>query len=129
MFFCFTFCFCDHIVDLTRYSFSWRALFRRFRATTGVASRWLNLLRSVSSEGFGRLRYYRTIRRRLDTDPQFDPYFEQESAELPRFFVDLVRKDLGRFWKWLPEGALSHDPLAYLKSQRSSPAFTAVGAV
>ena len=39
--------FYDHVVDLSRYSFSWHALFRRFRATTGVASRWLNLLRSV----------------------------------------------------------------------------------
>src|SRR5207248_2321913 len=71
--------FYDRVVDLCRYSFSWRSLFNRFRATSGVVSRWLNLLRSVSTEGFGRMRYYATIRRRLDNDPQFDPFFEQES--------------------------------------------------
>jgi len=27
-----------------------------------------------------------------------------------------VKKDLGTMWRWLPEGALNHDPHAYLKS-------------
>jgi hypothetical protein len=111
--------FYTHVLDLTRYSFSWPAIFRRFRATTGVAPRWMNLLRAVSTEGFGRLRYHREIRKRLDSDRQFRPYFEQETAELPRFYVDLVRKDLGPLWGWLPEGALYHDPNAYLRSERS----------
>jgi hypothetical protein len=30
-----------------------------------------------------------------------------------------VRRDLGLLWEWLPEGALYHDPTAYLKSERS----------
>ena len=93
--------------DLTRYSFSWRALVNRFRANRGVVPRWMNLLRSVSTEGFGRLRYYREIRRRLDRDPEFGPYFAQASARLPRFYADLVRKDLGPLWDWLPDGALA----------------------
>jgi hypothetical protein len=109
--------FYGHVIDLTRYSFSWRLLGRRFRATTGVVPRWMNLLRAVSTEGFGRLRYYREIRQRLDCDRQFRPYFEQETTELPQFYVDLVRKDLGPLWRWLPKGALYHDPNAYLKSQ------------
>src|SRR5262249_48937688 len=87
--------FYDRVVDLTRYSFSWRALFRRFRATSGFVPKWMNLLRAVSTEGFGRLKYYREIRRRLDADRQFRPYFEQDSAELPRFYTEMVRKDLG----------------------------------
>ena len=33
---------------------------------------------------------------------------------------DLVRKDLGPLWEWLPEGGLNHDPYAYLKSERSA---------
>jgi hypothetical protein len=111
--------FYDHVIDLTRYSFSWRVLLRRFRATAGVVPRWMNLVRAVSTEGFGRLRYYREVRRRLDHDRQFRPYFEQETAELPRFYVDLVRRDLGPLWHWLPPGALDHDPCAYLKSERS----------
>ena len=39
--------------------------------------------------------------------------------EIPRFYLDLVRKDLGLLWEWLPKGALDHDPNAYSKSDRS----------
>jgi hypothetical protein len=81
----------------------------------------MNLVRAVSTEGFGRLKYHREIRERLDSDRQFRPYFEQEKTELPRFYVDLVRKDLGPLWGWLPEGALHHDPNAYLKSEGERP--------
>jgi hypothetical protein len=111
--------FYDHIIDLTRYSFSARTIFRRFLATQGVTSRWLNLVRAVSTEGFGRAGYYRQIRDRLDTDPQFSPYFEQESGALPQFYIEIVRQDLGALMQWLPEGALDHDPNAYLKSEQS----------
>jgi len=46
----------------------------------------MNLVRAVfDGEGFGRARYHREIRDRLDTDPQFLPYFEQESSVLPQF--------------------------------------------
>lgn len=109
--------FYDHVVDLVGYSFSWRTIARRFWATPGINPRWMNVLRAVSTEGFGRLRYYREIRRRLDADAEFAPYFAQETTNLPRFYVDLVRKDLGPLWEWLPPGALFHDPYAYLKSQ------------
>ena len=74
----------DQIIDLTRDSFSTRAIFRRFLATQGVTARWMNLVRAVSTEGFGRAKYYREIRDRLDTDPQFLPYFEQGSSVLPQ---------------------------------------------
>jgi hypothetical protein len=113
--------FYDHVVDLIRYSFSRRVIVASWRATTGMPSRWMNLLRAVSTEGFGRLKYNRTIRHRLDADPQFRPFFEQETSELPQFCVDLVRRDLGRLWECLPQGALHHDPNAYLKSQRKQP--------
>jgi len=112
--------FYEHVIDLTRYSFSSRAIIRRFLATQGMTSRWLNLVRAVSTEGFGRLKYYREIRTRLDTDRQFSPYFEQETGELPEFYTDLVRRDLGPLWDWLPAGGLSHDPYSYLKSQPSA---------
>lgn len=109
--------FYKHVIDLTRYSFSWPALLHRFRATRGIDSRCMNLVRAVSSEGFGRLKYHREVRRRLDADRQFAPFFDQQTTELPQFYVDLVRKDLGPLWQWLPAGALYHDPYAYLKSQ------------
>lgn len=109
----------DHVIDLTRYSFSARAIRRRFTATTGATARWMNLVRAISTEGFGRVRYYREIRARLDTDPEFSPYFEQESSALPRFYQNIVRSDLGPLVEWLPEGGLYHDPNAYLKSESS----------
>jgi hypothetical protein len=110
--------FYDNVINLTRYSFSWEAILRRFRATQGPTSRFMNLVRAVSTEGFGRIRYHTDIRRRLDEDRQFRPYFEQETSELPQFYLDLVRRDLGLLWEWLPEGALYHDPNAYLESER-----------
>jgi hypothetical protein len=110
--------FYDHIISLVGYSFSWRAVGRRLLATSGVVPRWMNLVRAVSTEGRGRLKYYREIRRRLDSDQQFRPYFEQETTALPRFYVDMVRRTLGPLWQWLPDGALHHDPHAYLKAAR-----------
>jgi hypothetical protein len=118
--------FYDKIIDLTRYSFSWRTITRRLRSTEGLTSRYINLLRAVSTEGFGRLRYHREVRERLDHDRQVQRYFEQETTELPRFYYGLVRKDLGQLWDWLPEGALHHDPNAYLKSERRRTALVGV---
>jgi hypothetical protein len=112
--------FYDHVIELTRYSFSARSIVRRFRATQGMTSRWLNFVRAVSTEGYGRLKYYKEIRARLDTDERFSPYFEQESDELPEFYSDLVRRDLGTLWGCLPAGGLNHDPCSYLKSERSA---------
>jgi len=112
--------FYDQVIGLTRHTFSWRAIGNRFRATEGVAPRLMNVVRAVSSEGFGRLAYYREVRRRLDSDREVQHYFDQESAELPEFFVRQIRKDLGPLWEWLPTGALDHDPNAYLKSEGSS---------
>ena len=77
----------------------------------------MNVLRAVSSEGFGRAKYYTKVRELLDSDRQFRAYFEGETTELPTFFSDRVRNDLGPLWEWLPEGALEHDPNAYLRSE------------
>src|SRR5262249_42544930 len=87
--------FYDQVIDLTRYSFAAGAIARRFWATSGMTARWLNVVRAVSTEGFGRLNYYREIRARLDRDPQFSPYFEQQTGELPAFYLGMVQKDLG----------------------------------
>jgi hypothetical protein len=111
--------FYERVIDLTQYSFSARAIFRRFLATQGVTARWMNVVRAVSTEGFGRVKYYQEIRNRLDSDPQFLPYFEHQSSELPQFYADQVRKDLGPLWEWLPEGGLEHDPNAYLKTEQA----------
>ena len=109
--------FYDRVIDMTKYTFSWRAIFRRYRAIQATIPRWMNVVRAVSSEGFGRIKYYTALRHRLDTDLPLRRYFEQETTELPQFFVDRVRKDLGPLWDWLPQGALYHDHKAYLKAE------------
>jgi hypothetical protein len=105
--------FYDEVIGLTRYTFSPRAILRRFRATRTFIPRWMNVVRAVSSEGFGRLEHYGRLRRRLDTDRQVERYFEQETTELPEFYAEQIRRDLGPLWEWLPPGALTHDPNAY----------------
>ncbi len=113
--------FYDHVIGLTRYTFSGRAIVNRFRATTAPIPRWMNVVRAVSSEGFGRIRYHTELRRRLDADPQIRRYFDQDTTEIPQFYVERVRRDLGPLWQWLPEGALYHDHHAYLKSEEAQP--------
>ena len=61
--------FYDQVIGLTDYTFSWRAIANRFRATRTTIPRWMNVVRAISSEGFGRLAYYKDFRRRLDVDP------------------------------------------------------------
>ena len=109
--------FYDRVIDLTRYTFSWRAIGNRFRAAAAALPRWMNVVRAVSSEGSGRLKYYAELRRLLDTDPHMRHYFDRETAELPAFYAEQVRRDLGPLWEWLPAGALDHDPNAYLESE------------
>jgi hypothetical protein len=57
------------------------------------------------------------FRKLLDTDPQFHMFFNGQTASIPSLFTQRVRRDLGSFWNMLPEGALAHDPCAYLRSQ------------
>jgi hypothetical protein len=108
--------FYDHLIDLCRYSFSYRAIYRRFRSNREPIPRGMNVVRAVSSEGFGRIRHHAEVRRRLDTDPEFLPFFNQETTVVPRFYTDRIRRDLGDLWDWLPPGAADHDPNAYLNS-------------
>ncbi len=107
--------FYDRVIELTEYSFSWRAIYRRARGTQRGFSVWMNLIRAISSEGFGRIKYYRTVRRLLDTDRSFRRFFEGETTTVPEFYVQRVKRDLGPLWRHLPEGALWHDPIAYLR--------------
>ena len=109
--------FYDRVIDLARYSFSWRTMARRARGTRAGFPTWLNLIRGVSSEGFGRIRYHTTIRRLLDTDRSLRAFFEGETRTVPAFYVDRIKQDLGSWWDFLPPGALEHDPEAYLARQ------------
>ncbi len=110
--------FYDRLIGLVEHSFSWPSIINRFRNTNSRIPAWMNLMRAVSTEGFGRMRFYRKIRRLLDEDRAFRDYFEGETSVLPEFYMNMVRKDLGKLWEWLPEGALYHDQNAYYKQEQ-----------
>ena len=109
--------FYDRVIDLTRHTFSWRAVARRLRANREAIPRWMNVVRALSSEGHGRTEYYRTVRRLLESDPSVRDYYSARSTELPEFFARRIQRDLGAFWPHLPSGALSHDHYAYLHAE------------
>ncbi len=109
--------FYDFLIDVTKYSYSPRLILRRFVSNGETIPRWLNVVRGLSSERFGRVRYFTEIRRRLEIDRPLRRFFERDTAEIPQYFIDRIRRDLGHFWEWLPEGAITHDPNAYLLSK------------
>ncbi|MFN8653180.1 MAG: hypothetical protein U0133_14845 [Gemmatimonadales bacterium] len=111
--------FYDHLIDLSKYSFSWKAIGRRFAATPAAIPRYMNVVRAISSEGFGRIKYHSTIRQLLETDRSVQAYFAQESTVLPDFYLNRIKRELGPLFELLPEGALEHDAYAYLKSEGS----------
>ncbi len=116
--------FYDHVIDLAKYSFSWKSIARRARATKRGFATWMNLVRAISSEGFGRIKYYTAIRELLDSDMSMRRFFEGETTEVPSFYVNRLRRELGPAWEWLPEGAVEHDPNAYLKRMNGGRSLT-----
>lgn len=114
--------FYDRVIDLMQYSFSWPSIRRRVRANSGGVPRWMNVVRAVSYEGFGRTRYYQTVRKLLDGNTPVRRYMEGDGEQLPAFYVDRVRRDLGPFWAHLPTGALEHDQNAYAKAESATAA-------
>ena len=120
--------FYDRVIEVTRHTFSRRAMWRRYRANRGLIPKWMNVVRAVSSEGRGRLAYYRTVRALLDSDRSFRAYFEGETTVLPAFYRARIRRDLGPLWEHLPAGALEHDPHAYLKASAPSAEVATSGA-
>lgn len=111
--------FYDHVVDLTKYTFSWRAIGRRFTANRTALPSFLNVLRAVTSERGVRVGHHESVRAQFRHDAQVRGYFDGESTTLPRAYAERVRHDLGALWAHLPDGALFHDQNAYLQSQSS----------
>jgi hypothetical protein len=113
--------FYDGLIDVTSYSFSWRAIARRVPATATAIPKWMNVVRAVSSEGFGRIRYHTTIRGLLDSDHTVRAYLDGETTELPGFYAERIRRELGPMYEHLPAGSLAHDQNAYLQTVEEEP--------
>jgi len=118
--------FYDGLIDVTRYSFSWRAIARRIPATATAIPKWMNVVRAMSSEGWGRIDYHTKIRKLIDTDRSVRAYLDGETTVLPEFYHNRIRQDLGPMYQYLPEGAIYHDPTAYLGSVAEEPALAPV---
>ncbi len=86
-------------------------------ATKAFIPRWMNVVRAISEEGFGRVAYNKEILGQLNTDIKFRKYFEQESDELPQFYINIIKKELGPLWDWLPKEAVYHNQNAYLHTK------------
>jgi hypothetical protein len=108
--------FYTRIISLGEYTFSWGAIIKRLIATKAFIPRWMNVVRAISSEGFGRVAYNKKILSHLNSDSKFRDYFEQETTELPQFYIHIIKNELGPLWHWLPEGAIFHDQNSYLKT-------------
>ncbi|MDF7812688.1 radical SAM protein [Hymenobacter sp. YC55] len=112
--------FYDKVIDLTAYTFSKKAIYRRYMASPSRASKWMNTMRAISSEGYGRLRFFKQVRQNLLHDRSFRQYFEGESQELPAFYKQIIQNDLGIWWEWLPKGAMDHNQNAYLHKKNGT---------
>jgi hypothetical protein len=112
--------FYDRVIDLSEHSFSWRATLNRLRAVKNTIPRLLNVVRARSSEGVGRIKYYKLMRAKLDSDLDLCRFLEGQTTELPDFFVNRIKHDLGPLWEWLPEGALYYDSHAYLRNNNKA---------
>ena len=109
--------FYDNVIDLSRYAFSWPRIGRRLWHNKENIPKWLNFVRGISSEGFGRIKHHTNIRRLLDSDRTVRNYIEGETTVLPTFYEQSIKAKMSHFWDALPAGGLSHDHMAYLKTQ------------
>ena len=106
--------FYDRVADVTRYAMGAGAIWRRFAANGPGVAGLFNLFRGATT---GRPKYQAGMARMLREDPGMRAYFEGETQALPPFFEVRIRNDLGPLWQALPQGALNHDPCAYLHSE------------
>lgn len=107
--------FYKYLIDLTEYTHSKRAIYRRFRANKKLGWRLMNLLRAISDQGIGRAKYYSSIVNRLETDTKFRDFYEQETDEIPEYYTKGLQSALGPLWEWLPKESIEHDPCVYRK--------------
>ena len=112
--------FYDRTIDVFEYAFSRRALARRFLANKDTIARFEQFFRGRSSEVSNRIAHLKRMRGWLE-DPAFRAFFEGETSEPPAQLIGIIRQHLGPLWDWLPEGALSHDPNAFLHSGTEHP--------
>ncbi len=99
--------------DLVRHAWSGSRVWKRFLANKHLTTRFLNVIRAASST---RVKQQKELRELLKTDLSMKRYYAGESTVLPEFYRAKIEKSLGPLYAALPEGAIEHDPYAYLRS-------------
>jgi hypothetical protein len=102
--------FYTHLIDLLKYSFSARAMYRRFRNNPMARARWLTLFLSFSVGASGKINHVAHTLENLRKNPDFRSFMEKKTDQIPGFMIEQVKKDLGPMWEWLPDKTLSYAP-------------------
>jgi hypothetical protein len=96
-------------IDILKYSFSARAIYRRFKANHMAIPRWITLLLSLTIGGSGKIKYLSAILEKLRREQDFQSFVKKETSRVPAFMIEKVKKDLGPMWYWLPDKSLSYN--------------------
>jgi hypothetical protein len=99
-----------HFIDLLKYSFSPKAMYRRFKANHMAVPRWITLLLSLTIGGRGKIRNMSAMLEDFRRDPGFQSFVKKETDKVPASMTERVKKDLGPMWQWLPDKSLSYNP-------------------
>ncbi len=94
-----------HAADITQYAMKGRRMLRRWAANSGT-TRWVNLVRSISSK---RAKFQRTMNEALRTDQSMRRFFDGRTRDIPSFYTSRIIRGLGPLWEALPRSALLHD--------------------
>jgi hypothetical protein len=100
--------FFNHFIELLKYNFSYKVLYNRFKALDVTVPMVIMLFLSLS-EGRGRVGSLSSMIKNLKRYKDFDSFVKKESATVPAFMIEKVKKDLGPLWDWLPDKSLSYD--------------------
>lgn len=98
----------DHFIDLLNYSFSGKAMYRRFNAVHEIGPKWVIFFLSITGGGWDRRHLLSSLMMRYKEDEEFRLFVSKETTNVPGFMVNKVRKDLGPLWQWLPDKSLSY---------------------
>jgi hypothetical protein len=98
-----------HFIDLLKYSFSKRILYRRFNAVNMSAPKWIVLFLSITEGGKKKIDRLTSMMNMLNKDNGFKQFVNKESGKVPAFMINKVRRDLGYLWQWLPDKSLAYD--------------------
>ncbi|NIO29739.1 MAG: radical SAM protein [Candidatus Latescibacteria bacterium] len=100
--------FYNNLIDLVRFSFSSRMVWKRFRANKHSFPRWMNLLRTISSDKGGGARKLVEIRNHFATDREFEAFYSGVSIKPPTFFLNKIKEGMGSFYDQLPPKVLEY---------------------